>query len=272
MCQTTYCRSVPIAAKTRLCNEGEMDVMPFGFMEDLLETLKDDAQVREVRIGAFWTAVWSENCGLASTITGHDHEVGAPVAQAGSLPGKSAIELCRLTRSESVLERCIGIAAVNSLLRPEMDRCREVNAAEVLVSKGAGRRVAVVGHFPFIPRLRAVVGQLWVLEQRPRPGDLSAEAAAEVLPMADVVAITGTALANGTMGALLALCRPGSLVMVLGPTTPLTPLWFDYGVDLVSGSRVVNPPEVLHMVGEGAVFTQLHRRGVRLLTMSKGGV
>lgn len=238
-------------------------------IDDILSTLKEDAPVKEVRVGAFWTAVWSKNCGLASTFSNHDHEGGPPVSSAGSLMTKSAFELCRLANSESLLERSIGLAAINSLLTIELNRCKEVNAAEILFTRGAGKKVAVVGRFPFIPKLRQVSAKCWVLEKKPRPGDLPACAAAEVIPLADVVAITGTALLNGTMGELLGLCRRDSLVMVLGPTTPLTPLWFAYGVDIVSGSQVVDVPKVLRFVSEGAIFTQLHRHGVRLLTMLK---
>jgi uncharacterized protein (DUF4213/DUF364 family) len=45
------------------------------------------------------------------------------------------------------------------------------------------------------------------------------------------------------MGELLTLCPKKSLVMVLGATTPLSPVWFDYGVDLVSGTRVTDARE-----------------------------
>jgi len=97
------------------------------------------------------------------------------------------------------------------------------------------------------------------------PGDLDAGAAAEVFPLADVVAITGTALTNGTMGSLLALCRRESMVMVLGPTTPLTTIWFDYGVDVISGSRVVDAPGIMRMVSGGAVFRQTGRKSSNVL-------
>ncbi|MCL6448859.1 MAG: DUF4213 domain-containing protein, partial [Armatimonadetes bacterium] len=49
-------------------------------IDDILSTLKEDAPVKEVRVGAFWTAVWSKNCGLASTFSNHDHEGGPPVS------------------------------------------------------------------------------------------------------------------------------------------------------------------------------------------------
>jgi len=179
----------------------------------------------------------------------------------------SALELAKLARSESTLEASIGLAAINSLLEVDESRCIELNAEEVILKEGAGRRVAIVGHFPFIPRVREVAGRLWVLERRPVEGDLPAEMAAEVLPQADVVALTGTSLINHTFERLVGLCRPDALVIVLGPTAPLSPVLFDYGVDVISGTKVMDVEAVLRCIGQGATFKQVE--GVRLLTMMK---
>jgi hypothetical protein len=56
-------------------------------------------------------------------------------------------------------------------------------------------------------------------------------------------------------------------VIVLGPTTPLSPVLFDCGVDLIAGTVVVNPKEALQLAGQGAIFRQM--RGVRLVTMAR---
>ncbi|NLX90572.1 MAG: DUF364 domain-containing protein [Firmicutes bacterium] len=238
-------------------------------IEDIISTLERDAPVREVRIGPFWTAVWSRNCGLASTIFDHDHSSGPPVRDAGLLKEKSALELCAYALSGSLLERSVGLAAINSLVEVDLNRCRKINAEEVLLEKGRGKKVCVVGHFPFIPRLQKEAAKLWVLEKRPRIGDLPAAEAEKIMPQADVLAITATALINDTMDKLLALCRRDALVMVLGPTTPLSPVWFNYGVDLVSGTKVTEPETVLRLVSEGIIFSQFRRRGVELLTMAE---
>jgi uncharacterized protein len=110
----------------------------------------------------------------------------------------------------------------------------EINASEVLMKRGAGKNVALVGHFPFIPRLRKSVGNLWVIEQHPSEDDHPVQSAAELIPEADVVALTGSTLINHTLDGLLELCRPEALVMLLGPTTPLSPVLFDHGVDIIS--------------------------------------
>lgn len=108
-----------------------------------------------------------------------------------------------------------------------------------------------------------------MVERKPQSGDIPASEAKQVIPQAEVIAITGTALINGTMGELLSWCPKKSIVMILGANTPLSPVWFDYGVDLVSGTRVTDPELMLRLVSEGVVFKQIHGRGVKLLTIQK---
>jgi hypothetical protein len=55
--------------------------------------------------------------------------------------------------------------------------------------------------------------------------------------------------------------------MVLGASTPLSPVLFEHGADIVSGARVTDEAAVLRLAAEGATFRQM--RGVRLLTMQR---
>jgi len=239
-------------------------------LDDVIATLGEDAPVREVRVGPFWTVVVSRGCGLASTVGPEVHEHGAVyVGEAGSLAGRSALELSGLAHSERTLEAGIGLAAINSLLDVDEGRCVELNAGDMLIERGRGKKVGLVGHFPFVPALREAAGRLWVIELRPREGDVGAEEAETILPQVDIAAITGSAFINHTLDGLLGLCRPQTLVVVLGPSTPLSPVLFDYGVDVIAGTQVVDPSLTLRCVSEGATFRQI--RGVRLLTMERKG-
>lgn len=246
-----------------------------SIIDDLIASLRGDAPVREVRVCAFWTAVVLEDgrCGLASTLRPEEPQCAGPVPpvrRAGHLLECSALELAGYAKSDSPLEASIGLAAINSILEVDESRCVELNAEEVILREGAGGKVAIVGHFPFISRVREAASKLWVLEKRPVEGDLPVEMAAEVLSQADVVAITGSSLINHTFGGLVRLCRPGALVIVLGPTTPLSPVLFDYGANVLCGTMVTNAESVLGLIGQGANFGQVKRgEGVRLLTMAR---
>jgi uncharacterized protein (DUF4213/DUF364 family) len=236
-------------------------------LDDLLARLLDDVAVRSVLVGAHWTVVCSRHCGLASTVTGDKPHAHEQVRDVGRLHLKSARELAEYALSENPLEASLGIAAINSLLDVDERQAVEINAAQVLAEHGRGKNIALVGHFPFISKLRDQVGQLWVIEQRPSEGEYPAESAADLISQADVVALTGSALVNHTLDGLLALCKPDSLVMVLGPSTPLSPVMFEHGATIISGARVVDEVAVMHTVGQGATFQQVE--GVQLLTLRR---
>ena len=226
--------------------------------------------VADIRVGTHWTAVVIETehgprAGLASTQIVHDLEHGRPaVRDAGRLIGMPARELVGWARAESLTERSIAFAALNALLEVDLAACVERNAEELILERGRGRKVAIIGHFPFVPRVRAAAETCWVLELNPGPTDVPAALAPELLPQADVVAITGMSLVNGTFEGLAALCRPDAYVLVLGATTPLTPVLFEYGVAAISGTVVTDIPAVLAAVSQGANFRQIS--GKRLLT------
>jgi len=231
-------------------------------------TLDMEAEVRDIRSGPFQTAVLSRGCGLASTPHDYaDHQDHAPVEGVGSLLQKGTRGLVQMAYSASQLEAAIGMATINSLLEIDESRCAEMNAADLIAEKGRGKRVAIVGHYPFVGRLRQVTSELWVIERQPREGDLAETEADSLVPAADVVGITGTAFTNGTIQRLLGLCNPEAYVVVLGGTTPLSPVLFEYGVDAVSGTRVVDAESVLRCVSQGATFRQI--KGIRLLTMQR---
>ena len=240
-------------------------------IEKLLDSLETDAPVRQILVGAFWTGVVVDTqparCGLASTLRAETGGPWPPVVRAGRLLERSGRELAELLRSDRILEASIGTAALNALLEVDESPLTEANAEQLILERGSGRRVAIVGHFPFIERVRVASADCWVLELHPSSGDLPASRAPEILPQADVVALTGTSLINHTFDQLVGLCRPDAFVLLLGPSAPLTPRLFEAGVDAISGTRVRDPELVLRSVGQGATFRQIKRAGgLSLLT------
>jgi len=235
-------------------------------LEDLISALNTEAKVRDIRMGLFHTAVLTSNCGLAATLPRDALQQEQPsVREPGHLVDKEALALARMACSESLLQAAIGMAAINSLLEVNDDECLELNASDLIAEKGKGKKVAIVGHFPFIPKLREIVKELWVIEKNQREGDFPEVEAENLIPQADVVGITGTAFTNHSIERLLRLCRPKAYVVILGDTAPLSPVLFDYGINTISGTRVIDPELALRCVSQGATYRQI--KGIRKLTM-----
>ena len=237
-------------------------------LKELWQSLPSDPiPIRNIIIGVHWTLVSSKYCGLGSTMVGEGPHGHSQVRDVGGLHKKSAQELAQWIFSDTLLEASIGIAAINSLLEVDESRMEQVNAAEVIARESKDKNLVVVGHFPFVESIKPFTRKCWVIEKRPFGDDFPEEAAREFIPQADVVAITGTAFINHTMEDLLSFCRPDSLVMILGPSTPMTPLLFDRGISFLSGSRVIDEKAAITTIQQGASFPQV--KGVKLMTMSK---
>ncbi|MEN6529684.1 MAG: DUF364 domain-containing protein [Anaerolineaceae bacterium] len=237
-------------------------------ISDLLSTLpRDPIPVQNVVIGVHWTLVTSRFSGLGSTLVNSGPHGSGRMRDVGNLLNKNAQELAGWLESDNLLEASVGMAALNSIIEVPEKQLQPVNAAEVIEREARGKNLAVIGHFPFLERLKGVVRNLWVMEQNPYGDDLPEEAAQEYVPGADVVAITGTAFINHTIENLLPLCRQDALVMILGPSTPLHPMLFDRGISYLSGSRVVDPSAAQLTIQQGAGFPQV--KGVQVVTMVK---
>ncbi len=233
----------------------------------LIEQIEPDAEVRDIHVGPYQTAVESVRVGLASTTLPDHHAHGTfSVNDPGKLHELSSGELARLAHSERLLEACIGIAAINSSLRHDESKFRQMHGRDFVSEKAEGKDLTVIGHFPFVKKLSRITKSCRVIEKRPREGDLPEDAAGESIAGSDVVIITGSALSNHTMEGLLGYAKD-KYVMVIGPSAPLSSVLFDYGVDVIAGTVVTDPQTVLSGASQGAVYRQLE--GVKRMVMEK---
>jgi uncharacterized protein len=237
-------------------------------LTDILKSIIRDAPIEEVRRGLHWTAVVSRHCGLASTMSqdiccNHDDS-----GKEGSLTGMTALELAQYCFSENISKASLGLASINSLIDVDRAKCADIDGLKFIYEIGNGKNISVIGHFPYLQDLENIASNIWIIEKHPKPGDLSEESGQDYLPRSDIVVISGTTLINHTLPGILSLCKEKSIKMLLGPTTPMSEVFFDHGIDILSGSMVTDKEVALKYISEGANFIRLKRSGaVRFVTM-----
>ena len=234
-------------------------------LHDLVQLADKSPQpLKHVSIGVHWTLVESKVPGLASTQIAPPPHYRDTIENVGKLENYTVAQLAALVHSENLLEGTLGLAAINSTIEIDSALCSQENAFETIVKFGQNKNIGIIGHFPFVSRLKDIAENLWVLELVPRPGDMPAENASELLPKCDVVGITATTLINHSFETVMGYCKKDALKIMIGPSTPMTPILFDYGIDVLAGSKVLNSNTVLKQIQQGANFRQLS--DIELLT------
>lgn len=241
---------------------------PEQIYRDLADGIPSDLVVEDVLVGLHWILVRSRGIGMAMTPGegSRSHGLGP------DLRGRSVRDLAGAALSWNFLEAAIGIAAMNSWYnapatleetwRPGVSRAGDVNLFEAWEDRLAGRKVAVIGHFPGLESLAGRC-ELSILERRPQRGDFPDPACEYLLPGQDAVLATGTTLMNKTLPRLLALSR-GAEFALAGPTTPLSPRLLAHGVAQLAGSVVMAETEVWRHVAQGGERS-VFRHGTRMV-------
>lgn len=246
-----------------------------AWLDDLGRVLSEEPlQVPQVRIGVFYTAALlsSGQVGVAFTPRDLSDTVCCPRSAAsgppaGLLAGQDAWALARFALAPTPLRRAVGVAVLNALSALALARVG-VPGGQVLPGQDALEaagvrsedRVVLVGSFmPFIKALKERVAQLCVVDKHPealkpeeKPFWRPPEQAAKVLAEASVVIATGSALVEGGMDALLEAAQGARRVVLAGPTaSPWPPPFFQRGVHVLGGLRVLDGPRMLQIVSEG---------------------
>jgi uncharacterized protein len=210
----------------------------------------DDLLVKGAWIGLTWTAIESRFIGLSHTYK--TSEI-IDIENAGELTSCTISNLTKRILSWKPLEASIGVAAINSLIEPHGEKG---NIKDFIREKSRGKIVTFIGRFPFYEEISPIVKKSYLLEINATGNELPTFACEEILPKSDVNVITGTSLINHSLQRLLELGQNG-INIVLGPTTPLSPILFDFGADVLAGVRVINKQELVKSITQGVRKSKL---------------
>lgn len=244
----------------------------------MLSATQPEETLQDVQCGLHWFAVRGQS-GMGLAMAPGEGPNTLPDAGHYTDPARGftrLTDLARLSRSWNLAEAALGLAAINAgfnsparvskTFATDHRTLPDANIFDYLLPELHGRKVAVIGHFAGLEKLRDIC-TLQILERKPLSGDLPDPACEAILPTQDIVIATATTLINKTLPRLLELSR-GARFILAGPSTPLTPALFDYGIDTLAGLIVEDPTTVWRAISQGGKH-QLFGPGARMVTISQ---
>jgi uncharacterized protein (DUF4213/DUF364 family) len=224
-----------------------------SLLEDLMSSLPDcGGGVQGVTVGTRWTLVASSHCGLAY-IHGKPDAIEAPPSS--SFSGKALKDLIPLASSTDPVDASLGVAALNAALQDAMDTAR---FQPYSIPRAGGKVVGVLGEFAFTEQLRTLADEVIVAEP---------ELAEQVLTRADIAIISGSYVVEHSLESLLK-ASASCYTIVFGPSTPLSPVLFDYGADQLVGVKIEDHEEAARCVTTGLPH-MMECPGLRPVVMTK---
>ncbi len=191
--------------------------------------------------------------------------------------GMPLCEVAACIKSWNFHEAAIGVAAINAYYNnPQVASVNGVEFSDQLRVEDRrydpfimsqndikGKKVAVVGHFPYIEKLMAPVCDFYILEKEPEDGDYPISACEYILPDCEYVYLTCSSVIDKTLPRLLKLSQNARKITIVGPGTPLAPMLFNHGVKDLSGFIVKDNQRALH-IAAGAEYVKMSVAGQKV--------
>ncbi|MDU9375865.1 hypothetical protein McpSp1_04440 [Methanocorpusculaceae archaeon Sp1] len=186
-------------------------------------------------------------------------------------------ELAEAVKSWNYVEASIGLAAINAYYNnPEVAASNGVELAASRITedrkndpfimsqnKIKNKKVCVVGHFPHLEQLFAPVCDLSIVETTPGPEDYPEPATDYLIPEANFVFITCASIIYKTLPRYLKLSENAENVVIVGPSTPLAPALFEFGVDDIS-SFVIRDADHAKRIVQGLDMDRIYSTGQKV--------
>jgi uncharacterized protein (DUF4213/DUF364 family) len=225
---------------------------PWRLYDALIEGVDPSWKVDYYSQGVTWCEVFSgDNSGVAMCI----HERGPGPEFPDPVEGMSLRDMAAMVKSWNYLEASLGTAALNCYYNTvekvnalggfrdleistgaiDIEKRKQLNAFIAFQDEIAGKKVAVVGHFPHIERKIGGISDLIIIERRPKKGDYPDPSSEYILREQDYAFITGSTLTNKTLPRLLEVAGDRCKVSLVGPSACMAPVLFEMGLHNISG-------------------------------------
>jgi len=182
------------------------------------------------------------------------------------------IESLFIVQKHSVLIHTLKVACINAIAAKinELQNYKIISDKDPIdyLDLAKFKTITMVGAFhSYIKKIIPYNAKLNVLELNEsamlpehRKYYVPANQFSKILPISDLILITGLTLVNNTFDALLQSCNPEAKIIVVGPSGNMIPsVLFEQNVDIIGGTRITNKNVVFDLISQGAAGYHLFK-------------
>ena len=230
----------------------------------------EELTISDVRIGIYLTAVrLSDNSiGTSATLTDDQPFCAKNNRDFGDftplkIRGQKVLDILE-TKKENNILLSVRMAVLNAISSKIIsagkykiiENCDPIQLLEI----NSRKTITIVGAFQsYIRKISGTRNKLYVLEMNEEALSeeykkffVPAHKYKTILPVSDIVIITGQTLVNRTIDDLLSEISPGTQVIVTGPSSSIIPdILFANKVSIIGAVRITKPEILFDIVSEG---------------------
>lgn len=231
-------------------------------------------EISDVRIGVLLTAakLSDGSVGVATTLSEilvHCNKENRDFTDftPSKIRGQKVMDLLESTKKSNIIDtlKTAVLNAISSrIISSSSYKIIEDTDPIDLIPLDSQKTITIVGGFhSYIRKISSTSNKLYVLElnrdaltEEHKQFYVPAAEYKQILPLSDIIIITGFTLVNNTIDALLSAIPAKALVIVTGPSSSIIPdILFENKVNIIGATRITNPDLLFTIVGEaGAGF------------------
>jgi uncharacterized protein (DUF4213/DUF364 family) len=229
----------------------------------------ENLTISDVRIGVYLSAVRLSDgsYGVASTLPDEQYYCIRKNRDFGDFTpskiiGQKVKDLLETNKKSNVIDT-LKIAVLNAISSRIISASNYKILENIdpidMIDLHSKKTITIVGGFQtYIPKISDTGNKLYVLElneyaltEEQKQFYVPAEDYAKVLPVSDIVIITGLTLVNNTIDGLLSSIKPNTQGIVTGPSSSIIPdILFENKVNIIGATRITNPDLLFTIVSE----------------------
>lgn len=249
----------------------------------------EELYISDVRIGLYLTAVRlsDDSIGTSSNLCSNDPVCLKNNRDYGDftplkIKGKKVIEIMRIQKQSDIISSLrtavLNAIASRAVLTRDfkiLESCDPIQLLDLTPRK----TITIVGAFhSYIQKILHTGNSLFVLELNEnalRPDEkhyfVPANDFKRVIPASDIVIITGQTIVNSTIDELISSIKPGTQVIIAGPSSGILPdVLFNNKVNIIGTVRITKPDILFELVSQGGSVFHMFEYCAQKICILKG--